>query len=164
MDSRRPMINVYVATKFQNVAGFNEMKRLLEDIGHKVTHDWTKESADGKGWPERYPYLQKCALRDGHGVADSDCLIFIPVNQPMAGAFVEMGIALALDKLVIVVDAFADGIQGNIFYYLPQVVHVKTLKEAASEVLRHYGRGLGDCAQVCPETSESYTGAGQGKN
>lgn len=114
------MSNIYIATKFTNTKGFNEMKDLLEKNGHSVILDWTKEDASKVPEGERSDYLRQCACTDAVAVMMCDVLVFIPVPEPMAGAFVELGIAIGR-KRVIMVNPFAEGLQKCIFYHLPVV-------------------------------------------
>lgn len=126
--------SVYVATKFENQEVFHKCHNLLTLAGHRLIHDWTKESDVGMKFPEVYAYRQKCACNDFMSAAECQVLIMIPVPVPMAGAFVELGLALRNAAKIIIVDAWAEGNQRNIFYYLPNVIHVKTIEEAVSAI------------------------------
>lgn len=129
-------MKVYIATKFENQAQFNECAELLKLAGHTVAHDWTKESAAGRIGHELTHYLQKCAIADLSAAKHSDAFILIPTAAKQAGAFVEFGAALGswnfgpVFRNIIIVDAFNPEFQSNIFYHLPDLIHVKTIKEA----------------------------------
>ncbi len=127
-------MKAYIATKFQNRLGFEIARALLELSGHEITHDWTQESDEGLEEPVRTLYRQHCAINDMMGVQEADVVILLPTEAKMAGAFVELGIALALNKRVLIVDGFREEVQPNIFYFLPQcyVEHYPTIAEAVA--------------------------------
>ena len=130
-------MKVYIASKFENVSQFHQLKEALESEGHEVTHDWTKHKAD----PSDSDYREKMARfasEDYAGVLDAQVLILVPVGKetPMAGAFVELGIAIHAGLDVIIVDGFAENRQQNVFYRLPfpWIMHVDTLKKSVDLV------------------------------
>jgi len=131
-------MQVYLSTKLENVEGFNNAKNLLEKAGHKITHDWTKDSTAGLEGEKLNEYLRQCAATCVIGIYLSDVVIFLPTKEHMAGAFIELGIAIGLWKRVIIVDAFGEGKQQPIFYHLPEVpelhARVKTIEEAVALV------------------------------
>ena len=114
-------VKIYIATKFENQDEFHQLKRMLEACGHVVTHDWTKESCDNAPPGKLEEYKTDCALNDVEGVHNADLLVLIPYHKPMAGAFVEFGIAVALGKPVVLVKRAGVFFQDNIFYSLPDV-------------------------------------------
>lgn len=89
-------MRVYVATKFEAKDRARRVMRALEDAGHEITHDWTREE-DGDG----EDFLRACALADLAGVLSSDALVLL-VEPGMRGAFVELGAALARGVRVVV--------------------------------------------------------------
>ncbi len=111
-------MNVYLATKFTNAEGFQAVKKLLEDNGHTLTHDLSQEDASKVPEAERPAYLQKCAMADAEGISRADCFILLAVPN-MVGAMTELGIALGLGVPIIILGAFQEGNQNNIFYHLP---------------------------------------------
>lgn len=112
-------MKIYIATKFENQAKFHELKDLLEEFGHTVPRDWTNERERGDMTEVQWQsYLKTQAQADADGVADCDALVLITVKESMAGAFVEMGIAAALSKRILLVD---EGNKNNIFFRLPCV-------------------------------------------
>jgi len=108
----------------------------LEAAGHAVTHNWATGPA--------------CAYDSSDAAIAATDVMAVKVAQVllllwepgMLGANVEFGVALGLDKRIIVVgwhnpttlDAPRGemGTQGdrNVFYHLPQVVHVASLSDA----------------------------------
>lgn len=114
-------MRVYVASKFENEQAVREAHRLLRERGHIITLDWT-----GKVATEEEP-LSHHAQADFGGVASAHALILLH-HPNVCGAMTEMGIALALRKDVIVIDA--DRGPANIFFSLPQVKHARDMRHA----------------------------------
>jgi len=112
-------VNLYIATKFNNQAAFHDLKGKLEAKGHSVTLDWTKEDSSKVAKKKLKKYLTQCAINDADAVIASHALILLPVPD-MAGALVELGIALGCGCPIIIVDAFKEGNQKPIFYHMPE--------------------------------------------
>lgn len=131
-------MRVYVASRFspEGIAAVRRMHALLREHGHEVTHDWTREDADGREGDELRAYLGRCAQEDVAGVCAADATILIDKdNQRMRGAYVEFGIALGLRQHLITVGAAPGtlGMPGGcIFFELPQVHNVATPEEAVA--------------------------------
>lgn len=122
-------MNVYIATKFENKSQFRELASLLGKYGHNITHDWTNEDLAGIPPSERAEFLKSCAFSDFLGVTRADVLVFIPVKEAMAGAWVEFGLALRDHKPIIVID---NKLQNNIFYNMDSVSLAKDFNHVAS--------------------------------
>lgn len=129
-------MNVYVASKFENVKPVQEAYVALKDDGHKVTHDWTGEDASQLDGKELEAYLQGCAERDMQGVLDADALLLINYTG-CAGAYAEFGMALAADKYIVVIDGHHPDKPRNIFFHLATVHHAKDLEEARKMLLAY---------------------------
>lgn len=129
-------MRVYVASRFspEGIEKVKDAQAKLIAAGHKIVHDWTKESADGKEGKELAEYLAVIAMTDLTAVRLSEALIFINVDdKTMRGAYVEAGVALGLFKRVIVVDAKPGTLNmpgSCIFFMLPFVIKVATIEEA----------------------------------
>jgi nucleoside 2-deoxyribosyltransferase len=127
------MLDVYVASKFENTTAVREAHDKLIELGHRVTHDWTYEDASKLTGEEREKYMRLCAHKDLDGVKNCDVLLLI--NYPKcAGAFTELGIAIALHKHIVVVDAYKEGLPHNIFFHLPWVVIAADLEGAVKYI------------------------------
>ena len=123
----------YVASKYENKEEVRKAQRLLEESGHVITHDWTWEDDAGKKGEELRVYRSNCASKDYNGVASGD-FIFLINFLHCAGAYTEFGIALACNKLIVVVDGHHPEKTHNIFFYLPGVNHFDTIEEAVAFV------------------------------
>lgn len=103
-------MNIYVATKWENMGRARETMALLTRQGHHITYDWTR--------CEQFSPEQ--ALRDVQGVLDADALVFLADEGfQYKGAYVEFGIAVARG-----IPIYVDGpaIDTCLFVRLPQVV------------------------------------------
>lgn len=116
------MASVYVVGKFEEAKLVKAVIDLLEQEGHRVTHDWTDESVEGLRGTEVTDVLQCAAIEDIQGVKNADAVITLHHDKLKGGNF-EMGAALALDKPVIVVGGH-QGLDQPIFYWHPDVFHV----------------------------------------
>jgi len=116
-------MKIYIASKFENQDAFRALKEELEQAGHKITHDWTREEVFANSRTLKQD-LAMFANLDFNGVTSCDALVLLAAPK-MAGAFVELGIALALGKMILVVDGYKEGNPPCIFYNLPFIHHVR---------------------------------------
>lgn len=121
-------MKIYIAGKFEAREEIRGLMNIVEANGHTITHDWTKETLEGKTPEEHSPYLQKCALQDFDGVYDAETLILIP-NKDGSGMFTEMGVAIALFMPIFVVGFDPAIHKANIFYNLPHIAKVDTIEQ-----------------------------------
>lgn len=112
-------MRIYIATKFENQTQFHKLALILRSMGHKIVLDWTKHSLVGVPEEEVDAYKARCAAECYLGVSMADALIFLGDRRKMAGAFVELGIALGQCKRIIMVNTNAA--QSCIFFSLPQL-------------------------------------------
>lgn len=129
-------MKVYIATKFENRDEFEKMAFYLKSHGHTLTLDWTKHDSTKVPEGKRQEYLKQCACECFIGVMMADVVVFIADKRPMAGAFVELGLALGLFKRIIIVNSGkGEGRQECIFYHLPPVeggiIYADSLEQAA---------------------------------
>jgi hypothetical protein len=123
----------YVASKVENLAAVKKLIALLTSMGHVCTEDWTEKVASDLTGAARRQYMQDRAVEDYNGVVTCDTLILL--NHPRcAGSFTEFGIALPINKIVVVVGAWDDNNPSNVFFHLPDVHHFDTEAEAAEFV------------------------------
>ncbi|SRR5216684_3101414 len=122
----------YVASKFEHASAVSRAIAELTVAGHAVTLDWTKHEqfdwnkpreADRLAW--KYSYL------DVEGVRSADVFIMLTYNGlSMRGAYVELGVALGLGKLVYIVGEQPR----NIFSFYPGVRVVESLEQVIEEL------------------------------
>jgi len=123
-------------------------KRLVSE-GFNVISTWIEEE-NGINTPEAYA---KDALRDTNQVAEADVLLAIMTDDKYAyrGTNCEIGVALALNKKIIIVcPGFGEEkwisenrynhpyyCMNNVFFWHPGITRVKTLNDAI-ELLHSY--------------------------
>ncbi|RIU93382.1 group-specific protein [Oceanobacillus picturae] len=108
----------YIASSFQNKENVQAVSQYLFSKGHVNTYDWTlNERANTVEQLERIGTLEKQAV--------ADCDLFILYLPGGKGSHVELGLALAYGKKVIMYreKAFSPE-EASSFYYVEGVHHV----------------------------------------
>lgn len=127
-------MDVYVATKAENYRIARVFMRALEEAGHDITHDWTKQVAEIGPSPDDKMVARRCAEQDNLGVAQADVLILI-AYPGLTGGLVEFGIALGHGIPVLLVGTLT---RYTIFQELPQVLcfsdNIMSIKAIVEEV------------------------------
>lgn len=106
----------------------------LEAAGYVITHDWTK-SVDMHGANNEAKTLTKealaaCAIDDVEGVASADVFVLLAPQGPSTGAWVELGVALAVGC-----DIYVSGnVEKCIFTLIPGCRHFDTDAELLAEL------------------------------
>jgi nucleoside 2-deoxyribosyltransferase len=97
-------MKIYLAGKWQDRKRIAQLSKDLIELGHSITWPWfIKESRNSVG--------SLCAIRDIRGVREADTCIFlfdVPIARKGKGTFSELGMAIALNKRVIVVGKHGD--------------------------------------------------------
>jgi hypothetical protein len=95
-------LNVYVASRIENLEAVAKLCGMLEAEGHKITYNW---STHGRIWdPERVPgensvRMANVAEKEARGVADADVVVvLLPGGR---GTHVELGMAIAGKKSIV---------------------------------------------------------------
>lgn len=86
-------MKIYVAGKWTSRVRAAHRMDKLEELGHKITHDWTRDSVN--------PNFPELAITDINAVKSCDVLWLI-LERGMEGAWVEVGIAIGAGKPVYV--------------------------------------------------------------
>lgn len=96
-------MKIYVAGKWQDKEYIKQLMAQLRRMGHGITVDWTSHKY---ATPEVHASY---AVDDIRGVKEADACIFIfERDYHYRGALVELGAALALDKVIYVVGHYED--------------------------------------------------------
>lgn len=125
-------MKIYVAGKTQDWRRVRETQNLLVLQGHEITYDWVpavirygEDDATGPDVNETGPeVLLEQAEADREGVREADVVVALG-HPDVLGTIVEIGMALAEHKPVILVGEFRD----SVFWYFPEVTRVKGLDE-----------------------------------
>ena len=93
----------YVAGKWEDRKTVRKLMDKIQDFGHAITYDWTKDEETDEG----YPIVN--AINDTRGVQICDAYVgrFIDKNE-YKGALVEFGIALGLNKRIFIIGHAVD--------------------------------------------------------
>lgn len=107
------------------------LRSELEHLGHSVTSSWLDIGGKSFTPEELENEPDRCSIRgwaDFDDIKEADCLIFISSQGGKGGRHVEYGIALGLDKRIIIL-----GRRENIFHTLTDEVY--TTHDELFEVL-----------------------------
>lgn len=135
------MAKIYVAGRFTEKDAVKAVMRLLEEAGHEITHDWTYETVEGLTGNAVLDVFQGAADDDMKGVIDCDAFVLLH-NDTCKGALVELGAALAWDKVVIIIGGRVEN--APIFYWHTDVQHVADVPEALTLLGTLFPRAGGD--------------------
>jgi nucleoside 2-deoxyribosyltransferase len=125
-------VRIYVAGPWVDREQVIPIAKQLENIGHVITHEWWKY--DGESQNNEPPsFLAQCAQADVDGVKTADVVI-VYNSSKSEGKSVEQGIAIANNKPIVCITPGDIKPSSNIFHYLPNYQHVKSV-EAALEVI-----------------------------
>ena len=118
-------MRIYVATKWEEATRAQAVMALLRDRGHVITYDWTVQEQESA----------QQAIADCEGVVSADLVILLLENPllPYRGTWVELGIALAAQKPVLV---FAPKSLPCLFLQHPLVRRVLTREALLDAVSR----------------------------
>jgi nucleoside 2-deoxyribosyltransferase len=140
-------VRVYVAGSFHEKVVVRTVMDALVQEGHTISHDWTPMDATGLTGEALEAYLQISAEQDLLGVSTAEALVL--VNDPKCRAtYTELGYALGRHKPVFVLNGH-DPKASNLFFHLPEVIHVATLAALKLE-LRTYTRRFCDYVRRGP--------------
>ena len=107
----------YVGSGMKNCELVNYYAKLLKENGWEQTYDWVKNVSDDVSLEDMIEY----ATLESQGIVDSDVvIILLPAGR---GAHIELGMAMALNKRVILCSSTKEGfsIENTVaFYELPQ--------------------------------------------
>jgi nucleoside 2-deoxyribosyltransferase len=118
------VVKLYFAARFKRAEELRQYKKLLEATGmYQVTSSWlagtdgSEKDHDIASDEEKKSY----AIRDVQDIDRADALVYFSPSGRHGGCHVELGIALAAQKEVILV-----GPGENVFHWLPNIQHFQT--------------------------------------
>lgn len=121
-------MKIYVAGKWEDREWIRFVQDELREKGHTITCDWTNHNSPHK-------YGDKYAIEHVDGLRECDIVIAVMTSKyPYGGVWADIGAALVLKKIVIVIGHGGDS---EIFIKHPLVRKVETIDEAIEVV----GRG-----------------------
>ena len=136
-------MKIYVASNFSLIAKVKKVVKALESEGHTITEKWFERpyQVDGKkilttdlkkiydDLPQNVfyskPEVKLSYEVDVKGIIDADVFVFVADDIPRKynGASVELGIALANDKLCLSIGM----LETSVMFY--PIIRLKTLKK-----------------------------------
>ena len=122
------MRSVYFAARYVRLSELNRYRAELEALGFDVTSRWLTVAAREPGAAYSDDEWRSLALIDQEDVLAADTVVCFSEEQGAGGnggRHVELGMALALGKQVIVI-----GRREHIFHRLPEVTVVESWPEA----------------------------------
>ena len=123
------MSNIYIAARYSRRNEMRSVASHLRACGHRVTSRWLTEDKplDIKLGDDSPLFYQTTAHVDLDDIDGADTLLFFSedplTGTPRGGRHVEFGYAIGTGKRVAVI-----GGSENIFHYLPQIIHFKSLE------------------------------------
>ena len=125
----------YIATSRHEIPKHNRLRKLLLDLGWKCTCDWTTRDFMQ---PLNHQNSPTIAVSDIQGIQHADIVIFLIPGGP--GAHVELGAAIASNKIVVVSSETLDDAallqRGDLFYFYPGVNrHLGSVEDLAKWLL-----------------------------
>ena len=110
----------YCSGKWSERKEVRELQDKLIELGHTITVDWTPHKEEDEGYPSDY------AEEDIIGVRECNIYVGLFVNRHnYKGALVEMGAALALNKIVVII---GHAIDSCLFKDYPYNIQVETVE------------------------------------
>lgn len=120
-------MKIYIASPWVERAKVPEIAKLVEAVGHEITHKWweVEDAAEGTGADA---YLRQQAEWDVNGVKTAKLVLLIN-SAKSEGKSLEQGIAIADQKPIIAVGKRGE-FSKNVFHYLPNYLWVDTVDDA----------------------------------
>jgi len=124
-------MKIYLASNYSSHPEMRKYRAFLESKGFKVTSRWINgehEVLEGQD----HEINSKFAQDDWEDINDSNLVLWFSTNKSnrgRGGRHVEFGIALALSIEIRVI-----GKKENIFHWLPQVKHFKSLEDSIKDI------------------------------
>ena len=122
------MASVYVGTSLLNVEQARQIISKFRSYGVNISYDWTTS-----GQVFTISDLQECGVKEVNGVKNAD--LFFMIHPARFGTHVELGIAIACDKPVIMVTNH-NVLEQKTFYHLHNVFSFVSIDEGFAFALR----------------------------
>ena len=125
-------MKIYIAARFSKRPEANALAQELKEMGHVITSRWVKPDSDhvaptGLSQQAADSERQRFAVEDLEDVIACDCCVSLmeePRNNSRGGRHVEFGIAVGLNKALVVI-----GPRETVFHHLPNVQHYETVSD-----------------------------------
>ncbi len=90
-------MKIFIAGSINNISSIKKLMKIIEAAGHIIVHDWTGQFDEKR--------KQEFCLKDIEGIRECDVFIACMEHCKISckGTLIEIGIALALDKKIIII-------------------------------------------------------------
>lgn len=128
-------MKIYVASRFENKDKVKKINKLLIEKGYELSGDWTNHVYT-KPYDKNQQLSKNYSKEDMQAVLNADVFILLTNKKPGIGSTTELGAALALflSKGKPKVYVVGENLDGNMFYYHPQLNLRKTIEEVLEEL------------------------------
>lgn len=124
-------MNIYIAARFSRRPEANELANRLQKLGHRITSRWVKPECGhvlptGLSQQASNSERERFAQEDISDVLNCDAMVSLmeqPRSDGRGGRHVEFGMALALDKKLIII-----GPRETVFHHLPEVLQFNSVE------------------------------------
>jgi len=116
-------VDIYVAGKTDDWERVRRVQDSLAELGHMITYDWTVNVEDDvdTGLEADDRVRREWADDDQLGVKQADLAIFLVESEGLSGTLIELGMALAYEKEIIVVGVPE---RNSVFFSNSSITHV----------------------------------------
>lgn len=116
-------MDIYVAGKTDDWERVRRVQNVLVGLGHMITYDWTVNVEDDvdMGLEADDRTRREWADDDQLGVKQADLVIFMVESEGLSGTLIELGMALAYEKDIIVVGVPE---RNSVFFANNNITHV----------------------------------------
>ena len=130
-------MKVFVSGQIGDIDNVRVVQDALRQVGHEITHDWTRNEAGDKMLIGRQAKLDnpeetaKRAVFDINGVLDADAYVICTNNESQGkGMYVELGTAIAMAESRKGLKIYLLGEMNHmtIFYLHPKVGRVESVE------------------------------------
>lgn len=121
------MPKVYVGSSLLNATAVKSIQERFRAEGIEITYDWTTH---GKVESER----ELIAYGHAEMAGVLSCDLFFMMHPARTGTHVELGLALAANKKIVLVNDLT--VEQKPFYYLPNVYRFTSVDEAFDYAMR----------------------------
>ena len=115
-------MNFYIGSKLENHEQVENLAKLLKNFGWEHTYDWTVHGSTKETDVET---LKSVGQKEFYGIKSADIVIILTPQG--RGTHVELGIAIALNKIIYICHVddryFKCDENTSTFYWLPNVNH-----------------------------------------
>ena len=112
---------VYVAGSRHELEGVRQVQQLMIDHGYEITFDWTGEEGElRETWEEVSYRAADLAGRELEAIELADTFVLVVTKGRGRGCYVELGMAIALEKQVFIIGPYDD----SVFFYSENVYRI----------------------------------------